>query len=79
MVKLKNLEDVKEYLDYLAKKPVDSFECEEYLPLEEFFFNGEKYNKIESDCRAFTFNEYMDGKISFEKMLNEIKKYGGSY
>lgn len=80
MKKLNNLMSVKAYLDHLSKKPISDFDSEEYLPLEEFFFDKKnEYSAIESDCRAFIFNDYMDGKISFEQMLCEIKKHGGNY
>lgn len=76
MVNLNTLEDVKRYLDRLKLKSADDFEVEEYVPLQEFFMKICKYNtEIHFDLRAFTFNEYMDGKITFDKMIEKIKKY----
>lgn len=78
MYKITNLSEAKKYLDYLSKKAVSEFDTEEYLPLQEFFFKG-NFDGVERDIHAFIFNDYLDGKISFDQLLKEIKKYGGKF
>ena len=78
MYKITNLNEAKKYLDYLAKKPISEFESEEYLPLQEFFFKNDS-DGVESDVHTFIFNDYLNGKTSFDDMLEEIKKYGGRF
>ena len=75
MLKLISLEDVKGYLDRLKLKEANEFQGEEYLPLDEYFMKICQHNSVlDTDMRQLTFNEYMDGKITFEEMLAEIKK-----
>ena len=75
MVKLITLEDVKRYLDRLKLKEVNEFQGEEYIPLDEYFMKICQHNSVlDIDMRQLTFNEYMDGKITFEEMLAEIEK-----
>lgn len=78
MYKITNLSEAKKYLDYLSKKAVSEFDIEEYLPLQGFFFKDNS-DGVESDIHAFIFNDYLDGKISFDQLLKEIKKYGGQF
>lgn len=75
MTKLQSLEEVKMYLDRLALKSADKFESKDYIPLDEYFMSICKKNSfIDIDLMNFTFNDYMDGKITFEHMVDEIMK-----
>ena len=78
MYKITNLNEAKKYLDYLSKKSVSEFDIEEYLPLQEFFFKGAT-DGVKSDIQAFIFNDYLNGKISFDALLKEIQKNGGKF
>ena len=78
MYKITNLNEAKKYLDYLSKKSVSEFDIEEYLPLQEFFFN-DTTDGVKSDIQAFIFNDYLNGKISFDTLLKEIQKNGGKF
>ena len=80
MKKINSLNEAKNYLDRLALKNKNEVENEEYIPLEDFFAPHEELlsekNTYNFDLRCFTYNEYMDKKISFDMMLQELKKYG---
>lgn len=77
MYKITNLSEAKKYLNYLSKKPLSEFDCEEYLPLQEFFFKDTS-DGVRSDIQTFIFNAYLDGKISFDELLKEIQNNGGN-
>lgn len=70
-MKLNHLLDVQRYLDRWCDVPAEDLPDDFYAPLEEFFAPNEK-DAVQMDLRCFIYNDYMDKKISFEEMLNQI-------
>lgn len=76
--------EIQAYIDSFSSEYVSSEHTEkcrfQLCEIDEFIIGLQKYNEsniYNSDLRIMNYWEYIDGELSFEEMLGEIKKYEG--